>query len=155
MRAAAIATLCAVCLVIGFFSAQYWHHQRSNAVSGPRAGQQASAVIERTLDLTGYATLRDAGGQKPQPPLNLPAALLHINLILPRFSESGEYTIMIASARDGTRRVACTTGIAMAEGKQTKLGVTLDLSGAKPGDYFLLTELSGQNDFYSYPLKVQ
>jgi hypothetical protein len=85
----------------------------------------------------------------------LPAALLHVNLILPRFSESGAYTIMVASDRNGKGRLACTTGVATTVGNQTKLAVTLDLLRAKPGDYLLLTELSGQEDFYSYPLHIQ
>jgi len=77
-----------------------------------------------------------------------------VNLILPRFSEGGAYTIVVAGDRDGMRRVACTTGIATTIGAQTKLTVTLDLRSAKPRDYFLLTELNGQDDFYSYPLKI-
>ena len=62
---------------------------------------------------------------------------------------------MVASDRNGNGRLACTTGTAVTSGNQTKLAVTLDLRGAKPGDYFLLTELSGQEAFYSYPLHLQ
>jgi hypothetical protein len=62
---------------------------------------------------------------------------------------------MVAGDRDGSGRVACTTGITTTVGNQTKLIVTLDLRSAKPGSYFLLTELSGQQNFYSYPLNIQ
>jgi len=156
VRVAAIATLCAACLVAGFFGATYWNRQPTVAIENRSAKlQQPTAVVDRTLDLTDYGTYRGSGEQPSEPPLNLPAALLHVNLILPRFSESGAYTIMVASDRSGKGRLACTTGIATATGNQTKLAVTLDLRGAKPGDYLLLTELSGQGDFYAYPLKLQ
>jgi hypothetical protein len=156
VRLATIATLCAACLVAGFFGATYWNRQHIVAIENRSAKQQQpTAIIDRTLDLTDYGTYRGAGEQPSQPPLNLPAALLHVNLILPRFSESGAYTIMVASDRTGNGRLACTTAIAATTGHQTKLAVTLDLRGAKPGDYFLLTELSGQEAFYSYLLKIR
>ena len=153
-RIAAIAILCAACLIVGFVVAKYWNRQNP-AASNPPAGQQASAVIDRTLDLTNYGTFRGAEEQPPKPPLNLPAAMLHVNLILPRFSESGPYTIIVVAGREGTNRIAYATGNATLVGDQTKLTVTLDLRRAKPGNYVLLTELSGQDDWYSYPLQIQ
>ena len=156
VRVAAIATVCAACLVAGFFGAGYWNRLRTVAIENrPARQEQPTAIVDRTLDLTDYGTYRGLGEHPSQPPLNLPAALLRVNLILPRFSESGAYTIMVASDRKGRGRLACTTGIATTIGNQTKLAVTLDLRGAKPGDYFLLTDLSGQEAFYSYPLHLQ
>ena len=153
-RLTAIAALCAACLIVGFVVAKYWNRQNFPA-SNPPAGQQASAVVDRTLDLTNYGTLRGAEEQPPKPPLNLPAALLHVNLILPRFSEAGPYTIIVVAGREGTNRIAYATGNATIVSNQTKLTVTLDLRRAKPGSYVLLTELSGQDDWYSYPLRIQ
>lgn len=153
-RLAAIAALGAVCLIVGFVVARYWNRQPPFA-SNPPTGQQASAVLDRTLDLTNYGTVRGAEGQPPKPPLHLPAALLHVNLILPRFSEAGPYTIIVVAGREGTNRIAYATGTASAVGNQTRLTVTLDLRRAKPGSYVLLTELSGQDDWYSYPLRIQ
>ena len=153
-RVAAIAGLCAACLIVGFVVANYWNRQNPVA-SNPPAGQQASAAIDRTLDLTNYGTLRGAEEQPPKPPLNLPSALLHVNLILPRFSDAGPYTVIVVAGREGTNRIAYATGTASITGNQTKLTVTLDLRRAKPGSYVLLTELSGQDDWYSYPLRIQ
>ena len=153
-RLAAVAALCAACLLVGFVVAKYWNRQGPVA-SNPPAGQEASAAIDRTLDLTNYGTFRGAEEQPPKPPLNLPAALLHVNLILPRFSEAGPYTIMVISDREGNGRVAYATGNAVMVGDETKLIVTLDLRRVRPGNYVLLTELNGQNDWYSYPLKIQ
>jgi hypothetical protein len=137
------------------FYSRSWQPDERQAESEAANSQQATAVVDRTLDLTNYGTYRGLGDQATQRPLNLPAALLHLNLILPRFSQSGAYTIMVAGDRDGSGRIACTTGIATTVSNQTKLSVTLDLRSAKPGNYFLLTELSGQHDFYSYPLNIQ
>lgn len=153
-RAAAIAVLCAACVIAGLVIAKYWNRRQSLALNPP-AGQQASAVVDRTLDLTNYGTFRGGEEQPPKPPLNLPAALLHVNLILPRFSEAGPYTIIVVAGREGTNRIAYATGTASAVGNQTRLTVTLDLRRAEPGNYVLLTELSGQDDWYSYPLRIQ
>ena len=156
-RATAIAALCGVCLVAGFLGAKYWmSRQHARQIANQAASpQRAAVVVDKTLDLTNYGTYRGLGAQPSRPPLNLPAALLQLNLILPRFSQAGAYTIMVAGDRDGNGRMACATGIATTAGNQTKLTVTLDLRGAKPGAYFLLTELSGEQDFYSYQLNIQ
>lgn len=153
-RLVAIAALCAACLIVGFVVARYWNLQ-SPVASNPPASRQVSAVVDRTLDLTNYGTYRGAEEQPPKPPLNLPAALLHVNLILPRFSEAGPYTIIVVAGREGTNRIAYATGNATILDNQTELTVTLDLRRAKPGSYVLLTERSGQDDWYSYPLKIQ
>lgn len=155
VRIAAIASLCAACLIAGFLGARYWSHHQSIAVEPPATSQQSSLPLDQTLDLTNYGTYRGAEDQPPRPPVNLPATLLHVNLILPRFSEAGPYTIMVVSDREGNGRVAYATGNAVVVGNQTKLIVTLDLRRVRPGNYVLLTELNGQNDWYSYPLKIQ
>jgi len=63
--------------------------------------------------------------------------------------------IIVVAGREVTNRIAYATGNASIVGNQTKLTVTLDLRRAKPGSYVLLTELSGQDDWYSYPFRIQ
>ncbi len=155
VRVVAIASLCAACLIAGFLGAMYWSHRQSVAVEPPALNQEASQPVERTLDLTNYGTYRGAEDQPPRPPVNLPAALLHVDLILPRFSEAGPYTIMVVGDKEGNGRIAYATGNATTDGNQTRLTVTLDLRRVRPGNYVLLTELNGQDDWYSYPLKIQ
>lgn len=155
-RATAIAALCVVCLIAGFVGARYWNSQHARQVGNQAANpQQAAVVVDKTLDLTNYGTYRGLGAQPSRPPLNLPAALLHLNLILPRFSEAGPYTIIVVAGREGANRIAYATGNASIVGNQTKLAVTLDLRRARPGSYVLLSELSGEDDWYSYPLRIQ
>ena len=155
VRIAAIASLCAACLIAGFFGAIYWNHHQSIAVEPPAKSQEGSLPLDQTLDLTNYGTYRGAEDQPPRPPVNLPAALLHVNLILPRFSEAGPYTIMVVGDKEGNGRIAYATGTATMVGNQTKLTVTLDLRRVRRGNYVLLTELNGQDDWYSYPLRIQ
>jgi hypothetical protein len=155
VRVVAIASLCAACLIAGFLGARYWSHRQSLAVEPAPLSRAASPPMERTLDLTNYGTYRGAEDQPPRPPVNLPAALLHVNLILPRFSEAGPYTIMVVGDKEGNGRIAYAIGTATMVGNQTKLTVTLDLRRVRSGNYVLLTELNGQNDWYSYPLKIQ
>ncbi len=155
MRVAAVASLCAACLIAGFLGARYWSHRQSIAIEPPPLTQPGSTPVEQTLDLTNYGTYRGAEDQPPRPPINLPAALLHVNLILPRFSEAGPYTIMVVGDKEGNGRIAYATGTATMVGNQTELVVTLDLSRVRPGNYVLLTELNGQDDWYSYPLRIQ
>lgn len=155
VRIAAIASLCAACLIAGFLGAIYWSHHQSIAVGPPATSQQGSLPLDQTLDLTNYGTYRGSQDEPPRPPINLPAALLHVNLILPRFSEAGPYTIMVVGDKEGNGRIAYATGTATMVGNQTKLTVTLDLRRVRTGDYVLLTELNGQDDWYSYPLRIQ
>lgn len=157
VKLAGAAALSAALLLVGFLFGTSWHHKRL-AVQQPlqSAGLNPPAILtERTLDLTEYGTYRGAGEQPAKPTLILPRALLHINLILPRFSEAGMYSILVAADRGGKNRLACASGQAVLTSGSTAVAFLMDLRSVKSGDYLLLTELSGQDDFYSYPLKVQ
>jgi hypothetical protein len=142
---------------MGFLAAAYWSHLRLAVQQVPQSADlhPSANLTERTLDLTEYGTYRGAGDEPTKPPLILPAALLHIDLILPRFSEAGMYSIMVAAGRGGKDRLACASGQAVTAGGRTAIDFVLDLRSAKPGDYLLLTQLKGLDDSYSYPLRVQ
>ena len=157
LRVAGVVALSAVFLVMGFLAATYWNRQRSAAQHVPQSADlhPTASLTERTLDLTEYGTYRGTGDEPAKPPLILPAALLHIEMILPRFSEAGMYSIMVAADRGGKDRLACASGQAVAGGGRTAVDFVLDLRSAKPGDYLLLTQLKGMDDSYSYPLKIQ
>lgn len=156
-RVAWAVALSAAFLVMGFLAATYWSHPHPAIQQAPQSAdlQPTANLTERTLDLTEYGTYRGAGEEPAKPPLILPAALLHIDLILPRFSEAGMYSIMVAADRGGKDRLACVSGQAITAGGRTAIDFVLDLRSAKPGDYLLLTQLKGLDDSYSYPLKVQ
>lgn len=137
-----------------FVVARLWKRLPSRISQSP-AAQQATVAVDRTLDLANYGP--DSGTEKwpPRPPLHLPAALLRVTLVLPRFSGTGAYTITVAASGTESACVARATGIAVTGEGQTELTVTLDLTRARPGRFVLLIEASEQIDSYSYPLNVE
>jgi hypothetical protein len=152
IRFAALAAVGA-CLILGLSIAFYWKSRTAatqTAALGP-----ITSFVEQAFDLTNYGTYRGQSDDVPKPPLALPAAAVHLHLILPRFSEPGRYTIFVASGRQIATAIVSAPSAAIGSGQQTKVDVSLDLRALKPGNYFLLTLLEGQDDRYSYSLKIQ
>jgi hypothetical protein len=146
-RYAAIAAVGLACLLVGFAVANIWNRKHPTAV------QVQSAELHRTLDLSQYGTYR---GDQPasNPPLHLPAALLRLELVLPRLSQPGAYSIMVASDKNGLNRVACATGTAVGADPRTVVTVSLDLRSATPGKYVLSTQLQGEDAPYTYSVQI-
>ncbi len=147
-RYAAVAAMGLACLLVGFVVANVWNRKHPTVV------QVQTAALHRTLDLSQYGTYR---GEQPQsnPPLYLPAALLRLELVLPRLSQPGAYDIMVASDKNGLNRVACATGTAVGADPRTVVTVSLDLRSATPGKYVLSTQLQGEDAPYTYPLQIE
>ena len=122
-------------------------------VSPNPAGELAS--VDRTIDLFNHGTLR--GGSEPNPleAVSLPSTLVHLRLILPRFSDPGSYVVAVSKDRAGTAIVARGSGKTVADGPRLFLDVPLDLRGAPVGSYFLATVRESDNGTYYYPLNVQ
>jgi hypothetical protein len=148
VRYAALAAMGLACLLGGFLVANVWNRKH------PAVVRLQSAELNRTLDLSQYGTYR--GDQPPgNPPLHLPAALVSLELVLPRLSPSGEYSIMVATDKDGRNPVACAKGTAVGADPRTVVTVSLDLRSATPGKYVLSTQLKGEDAPYSYPLQIE
>ncbi|HET9099273.1 MAG TPA: hypothetical protein VFN62_02700 [Acidobacteriaceae bacterium] len=146
-RYAAVAALGLACLLIGFVAANVW--SRKHPVV-----QVQSAELHRILDLSQYGTYR--GDQSPSnPPLHLPAALLRLEIVLPRLSQPGTYYIMVAAGKNGLNPVAAAKGTAVGSDARTVVAVSLDLRGATPGKYLLSTQLEGEDAPYTYPLQIE
>jgi len=147
-RYAAVAAMGLVCLLVGFVVANAWNRKH------PAVVQVQSAELHRTLDLSQYGTYR---GDQPasNPPLHLPAALVNLELVLPRLSPPGAYSIMVAAAGNGHNRVACATATAVGSDPRTVVAVSLDLRSAAPGNYVLSTQLQGEDAPYTYPLQIE
>ena len=124
------------------------HHPVEVASSIPR---------DANVDLFEATTSRGAGSEDDAAPLQqvmLPAAVVHLTVTLPRFSQSGEYRIMVSTDRAGTQVVAKGLGVARVNAGKVMVNVTLDLRSAKPGAYFLATVRGSDNGTYYYPLQV-
>jgi hypothetical protein len=128
--AAASASVCAA--VGGYFLL-------SNIRSKPSRG---FAIV--ALDLTSAGTVRGNAEHQGSAVAQLPRKLDEIHLKLPRFSSLGRY--IVAILRSTSENTAIALGSANATGTEAlvTLIVTLDLSEAKPGRYFLGTRVEDQ-----------
>jgi len=72
-----------------------------------------------------------------------------------RYSETGEYQILVSKDRAGHEPVAKGLGEAVETKGKVLVSVKLDLRSAKPGSYFLATVRGSDNGTYYYPLEVK
>jgi hypothetical protein len=130
------------------------HYHSANA---PGTQIASSQPVNAAVDLFNSGTLRGAGDDTtPLQEVSLPAAIVHLSVVLPRFSEAGSYNVDVSTDKTGSQIVASGTGNAVeGDGGKVSLNVTLDLRGARPGAYFLATVRGTDNGTYYYPLKIK
>lgn len=143
----ALAAMVCVTLVAGIFA---WSHLRQNR-------EQTLALAQpvlKTLDLWNAGTNR---GEQPGTlqSVELPAAMVRLTVILPRFSPSGQYLIAVTRKQDGTGVVAEGLASTIAAGQQEKVSVALDLRKVTSGAYFLSTTHEQDQAAYYYPLQIK
>lgn len=143
----ALATVTCVILIAALFG---WFHVRQNR-------QQTMALaqpVPRTVDLWNAGTYR---GEQPGQlqSVELPAAVVRLTVILPRFSPAGQYLIAVTRKEDGTGVVAEGLAPTIAAGQQEKVSVALDLRKVTAGAYFLSTTHEQDQAAYYYPLKIR
>jgi hypothetical protein len=144
-----LATTVAVCAVIAAVLITF-------ARSG-RLRQHAStdlAEVSETVNLWDAGTIR---GNQPSPlqSVSLPAAMVRLTIILPRFSPSGQYAVAVTQDKDGNGVVAQKSAPAMVNGDHESVSVELDLRAAKAGAYFLDTTHGQDQASYYYPLQIK
>ena len=105
----------------------------------------------RILDLFEYATETI----RSRPPLRLPARCLRLQMILPRWSPAGDYSITVAKGEGSLTEIASAAGAAAMIGVKTVVVVCLDLRPALAGRYALSTCLRGDSDPKTYPLLIE
>jgi len=112
------------------------------------------AVVSKTVDLLDAATIR---GKQPGPlqSVLLPAALVRVTVILPRFSPEGHYAVAVTRERSGKGVLAQGTGVATSDGDKEQISFDLDLRKADRGAYFLSTTHEQDEASYYYPLQIQ
>lgn len=147
----------AACLVIalGIYGSRALLKEQSPQSAGTQKQAGQLAAVDRTIDLYNHGTPR--GGSEPSPldAVSLPSALVHLRLILPRFSDPGNYVVAVSKDKAGTAIAARGSGKTEADGSRLFLDVPLDLRGAPAGSYFLATVRESDNGTYYYPLNVQ
>ena len=112
------------------------------------------AAVQVKVDLWNAGTLR---GSQPSPlrSVILPAAFVKVRIILPRYSESGNYMVAVTHDRTGSELLAHGSATAIGTGDREEVSVDLDLRNSQPGTYFLsITHEQDQASYY-YPLEIK
>lgn len=105
-----------------------------------------------TLDLTQRMVF--GGGEHPPAntePLLLPRGRLDLTILLPLFSEPGNYQVQVSTKSE--KPLASATGTAVIQNGTTVLKVKLDVSSVNPGSYLLRIAQPDIERFY--PLVVK
>ena len=125
-------------------------------IHAPKAEMALSAPVESHVDLFNAGTSRGmADGINELQSAILPAAVVHLDLTLPRFSDPGPYQVLVSKDKAASQIVAKGTAIARETNGRQTLELTLDLRSAKTGAYFLATVRGEDNGTYYYPLTVR
>ena len=116
--------------------------------SGSRIKNLRGAAIV-PIDLNNATTFRGAA--------TLPQRLDELDITLPQYSPEGRYILAILKSKTESTAIVLGSGSSKISNGKNMLIVTLDLSAAKPGRYFLATrkEEQGQEDeAYYYPVLI-
>jgi hypothetical protein len=140
----AIAASILIAAVVGFGVTSYIGH---------RAPAAEMAVVNRTLDLWDRGATRGVDQEHVDGEMNLPKRIVKLQVVLPRLSESGRYTIGIARTKT-ERNLVQATGPSVTSGRKEMVTVVLDLRSAESGVYFLTTTHEQDEASYYYPVKV-
>ena len=113
-----------------------------------------TAVVAQTVNLWDAGTVR---GEQPGQlqSVELPAKRVHLTIILPRFSFTGQYLVAVTRDQNGNGVVAEGAAPTSGDGTQQKVVVDLDLRSVKAGAYFLSTTHEQDQAAYYYPLQIK
>ena len=111
-------------------------------------------VVSETVNLWDAGTIR---GNQPGSlqSVSLPAALVRLTIILPRFSPPGQYAVAVTQDQDGNGVLAQRSAPTTIDGDRESVSVELDLRSAKAGAYFLATTHDEDQASYYYPLQIK
>ena len=124
--------------------------------AGPDRQVASSQPINASVDLFTSGTLRGSGDDAaPLQEVSLSASIVHLSVVLPRFSEVGRYDVLVSKDKAGTQIVAMGAGNATEIAGKVGVEVTLDLRAARPGSYFLATVRGVDSGTYYYPLRIK
>jgi hypothetical protein len=117
------------------------------------------AAIPETIDLSNAGTFRSIPSISAEPsPLqsvSLPAALVKVTIMLPRFSRPGQYSVAVTRDQSANDQLAHGDASATGNGDREEVSVDLDLRKSKPGFYFLATTHEQDQASYYYPLQIK
>jgi hypothetical protein len=140
-------------LIVAAFAVVSW---RGSSVPHPADNM---AAIPETIDLSNAGMLRGlpSNSAEPSPLLSvsLPAALVKVTIILPRFSRPGQYMVAVTHDQSVNDPLAHGAAAANGGGDREEVSVDLDLRKSRPGAYFLSTTHEQDQASYYYPLQIK
>jgi hypothetical protein len=117
------------------------------------------AAIPETIDLSNAGTLRglpsNSADPSPLQSVSLPAALVRVKIILPRYSRPGQYAVAVTRDQTVSDPLAQGNATSIGSGDQEEVSVDLDLRRSIPGSYFLSTTRDQDQASYYYPLQIK
>jgi hypothetical protein len=122
-----------------------------------KIGELRGGAAVVAIDLTNAGTVRGDAEDNARVLAELPTRLDEIHLKLPVFSQHGRYVVAILQSKSQNAAVALGSATTTGTDVNPSLDLTFDLSGTKPGRYFLATRLEeqGQQDaVYYYPVQI-
>jgi hypothetical protein len=123
---------------------------------GPNPKQRMGdvAAVPESVDLWNAGTFR---GDQPGPlqAVSLPAALVKVTIVLPRFSDPGRYAVAVTRDQGGNDLLAKASAAATGNHDREEVSVYLDLRKSQPGSYFLSTTHEQDQASYYYPLQIR
>ena len=148
-RKLTLVTAVVLCSVIGaavIAVARYEMHQQLPSAN--------LAVVSEAVNLWDAGTIR---GNQPGSlqSVFLPAAVVRVTIILPRFSPPGQYAVAVTQDQNGNGVVAQRSAPATINGDHESVSVELDLRAARAGAYFLATTHEQDQASYYYPLQIK
>jgi hypothetical protein len=131
-----------------------WLYQLQKAEHRAQVQLASSIPVETRVNLFDEGTVRGIEGTNTLQEVSLPARVVHLSIVLPRFSDPGRYLIRVSKDKAGNEVVAQAVGDAATSDRKTTAVVTLDLRTAQTGEYYLATVRGADNGTYYYPLKI-
>jgi hypothetical protein len=138
--------LCSVMVAVVITVARFGMHRQLPSAN--------VVVVSEAVNLWDAGTIR---GNQPGSlqSVFLPAAVVRVTIILPRFSPPGQYAVAVTQDQNGNGVVAQRSAPATINGDHESVSVELDLRAAKAGAYFLATTHEQDQASYYYPLQIR
>ena len=146
LTAAAAFAACLLVAAVFVSVTEYRMHRKQSAAN--------VAVASAPVDLFDAGTIRGEHPGALQSVL-LPASVVKVAVILPRFSPAGQYALAVTQDQNGNGVVAQGSAAATSSGDHVTVSVELDLRKANAGAYFLATIHEQDQAAYYYPLRIK
>jgi hypothetical protein len=111
-------------------------------------------AVSQTVDLWDAGTVR---GEQPGQlqSVSLPAAHINLTIVLPRHSSPGQYLVAITRDQSGNGLIAEGLSSTSPTSDKEQITISIDLSEAQAGQYFLSITHEQDQAAYYYPLQIK